>query len=272
MIMIILEALLAFGGLYLLLIGAVALGQRGMIYHPDSTRSDPAEAGVPEMVPVPLRADDGTAVGGWYAPPPTPGKATVVFFHGNSGTIGSRAFKARALLDAGYGVFLVEYRGYGGNSGSPSEKGLYADGRAVIQWLISRGIPASRLVLYGESLGSGIALEMTRLIQPMMVVLECPFTTLPDLAPSYVLPVLARTFMVDRFDNLSKVTGMTAPLLVVHGDRDQTVPVAMGRALLNAAADTTIADGVFLPAAHHNDLWDHGAGELILDFIRRRGH
>ncbi|TAN62626.1 MAG: alpha/beta hydrolase [Magnetospirillum sp.] len=268
MVKIVLEAVLAFGGLYMVLIGAVALGQRGMIYHPDPVRSDPVEAGVPEMVPVPLRADDGWPVGGWYAPPRNPAKATVVFFHGNSGTVGSRAFKARALLDDGYGVFLLEYRGYGGSPGSPSEKGLYADGRAAIQWLVGRGVPASRLVLYGESLGSGVAMEMTRLIEPMMVVLECPFTTLPDLAPPYILPVLARAFMVDRFDNLSKVPRLTVPLLVVHGDHDETVPVAMGHALLHAA--DTIKEGVFLPAARHNDLWDHGAGERILDFIRRR--
>lgn len=269
MVMIMLEAVLTSGGLYLLLIGVVALGQRGMIYHPDPTRSDPVESGVPEMIPVPLRADDGSPISGWYAPPRNPAKPTVVFFHGNSGTIGSRAFKARMLLDDGHGVFMVEYRGYGGNPGRPSEAGLYADGRAAIRWLISRGVGASRLVLYGESLGSGVALEMTRLIQPMLVVLECPFTALADLAPPYILPSLARTLMVDRFDNLSKMPGLTAPLLVVHGDQDETVPVAMGRALLNAA-EKTIADGVFLPSGHHNDLWDHGAGEKILDFIRRR--
>ncbi len=268
MVKILLEALLAFGGLYLLLIAGVALGQRGMIYHPDPTRADPVEAGVPEMVPVPLKAEDGWPVSGWYAPPRSAAKPTVVFFHGNSGTVGTRAFKARALLDAGYGVFLVEYRGYGGNPGRPSEKGLYADGRAVIRWLVGRGIAASRLVLYGESLGSGVVMEMTRLIEPMMVVLECPFTALPDLAPPFVLPVLARAFMLDHFDNLSKMAGLTAPLLVVHGDQDEVVPVAMGHALLKAA--DTIKDGVFLPTAHHGDLWDHGAGEHVLDFIRRR--
>ncbi|MDO8607748.1 MAG: alpha/beta hydrolase [Phaeospirillum sp.] len=268
MVKILLEAILAFGGLYLALIGVLALSQRSMIYHPDPTRSDPVEAGVPEMVPVPLKADDGWLIGGWYAPPRDPAKATVVFFHGNSGTIGSRAFKARVLLDAGYGVFLLEYRGYGGNPGRPTEAGLYADGHAAIQWLTSRGVSASRLVLYGESLGSGVAMEMTRLIEPMMVVLECPFTSLPDLAPSYILPVLARAAMVDRFDNLSKIGGLKAPLLVVHGDLDETTPVALAHILLDAA--DTVKNGVFLPHGHHNDLWDHGAAEHILNFMARR--
>ncbi|RAU23980.1 alpha/beta hydrolase [Paramagnetospirillum kuznetsovii] len=270
MIKIVIQAILAFGGLYLLFIGLLALNQRGMIYHPDPTPADPAEADVPEMVPVPLKADDGWPVGGWYAPPRNSDKPTVVFFHGNSGTVGSRAFKARALLDAGFGVFLAEYRGYGGMAGKPSEKGLYADARAVLSWLISRGVPASRIALYGESLGAGVALEMTRLMDPLLVVLECPFTSLPDLAPPYVLPPFAALAMVDRFDNLSKIGALKVPLLVVHGEQDETVPVAMARRLL-AAADMDYKESLFLPNAHHNDLWDHGAGEKVIDFIRRGG-
>lgn len=270
MIKILLLAVLAFVGLYLLLIGVIALNQRGMIYHPDPTPADPTECDVPEMVPVPLRADDGWPVGGWYAPPKNPDKPTVVFFHGNSGTIGSRAFKARILLDAGFGVFLAEYRGYGGMPGQPSEKGLYADARAVVNWLIARGVPAARLVLYGESLGAGVAMEMAGLIDPMLVVLECPFTSLPALAPAYILPIMAEMAMVDRFDNLSKMGGLKVPLLVVHGERDETVPIAQGRALLAAAA-TEEKEGFFPPTAHHNDLWDNGAGARIIDFIQRRG-
>ena len=269
MLKIALITLVVFVGLYLLLVLGVALGQRSMIYHPDTTRAEPAEADVPEMVPVPLRAADGALVGGWYAPPRDGAKPTVVFFHGNAGTVASRAFKARAFLDAGYGVFMVEYRGYGGMPGQPTEAGLYADGRAAIRWLVGRGVPAARLVLYGESLGAALALEMTRLVEPMMVVLECPFTALADLAPPYILPVLARLLMLDRFDNLSKIGDLTVPLLILHGERDQTVPVAMAHALLAAAA-TTITEGVFLPAGQHNDLWDYGAGGRVLDFIRRR--
>ncbi|OAN48155.1 alpha/beta hydrolase [Paramagnetospirillum marisnigri] len=267
---IILLAFAAFGGLYLLFVLLLALNQRGMIYHPEQTRSDPAEADVPEMVPVPLKAEDGWPVGGWYAPPKQSGNPTVVFFHGNSGTIASRAFKARSLLDAGFGVFLAEYRGYGGMPGRPSEKGLYADGRAVVQWLLSRGVPASKIVLYGESLGAGVAMEMAGLMDPMLVVLECPFTSIPDLAPPYVVPPLPHLLISDRFDNLSKMAGLRVPLLIVHGERDETVPVEMARRLL-AATSTEAKEGLFIPTAHHNDLWDHGAGEKVIDFIARRG-
>ena len=266
---VLLQAVGAFVGLYVLAMLWLAARQRDMIYQPDPTLSDPEQAGVPEMVPVPLRTDDGWMITGWYAPPPKRGdRATVVLFHGNSGTIAGRAFKARALLDAGYGVFLVEYRGYGGNRGRPSEAGLYADGRAVIGWLLSRGIPENRLVLYGESLGSGVAMEMTRLIQPRLVVLEGAFTSVPDLAPAYVIPPLAHLLVTDRFDNLAKVRDLSAPLLVVHGEQDTVVPVAMGHALLNAAE--SLKEGVFLPKGRHNDLWDWGAGPRIIDFLGRR--
>jgi fermentation-respiration switch protein FrsA (DUF1100 family) len=266
--MIMVKTALGLGGIYLLLVGLVALMQRGMIYHPDSTRTRPDEAGVPEMVPVPLKAADGWIGTSWYASPKTSSRPTIVFFHGNSGTLADRAHKARAFLDAGFGVLLVEYRGYGGNAGHPSEKGLYADGEAAIRWLTGQGVPARRLVLYGESLGSGVAMEMAIRREVMMVVLECPFTSLADLAPAYVLPPLAQLFTRDRYDNLIKAPSLRVPLLVVHGDKDELVPVTMGHAVLNAA--DTIKEGLFIPEAGHNDLWDHGAGKRIIDFISRR--
>lgn len=259
---------LGLGGIYLLLVILVALMQRSMIYHPDTTRTRPDEAGVPEMVPVPLKAPDGWIGTSWYASPKTPSRPTIVFFHGNSGTLADRAHKARAFLDAGFGVLLVGYRGYGGNAGRPSEKGLYADGEAAIRWLTGQGVPARRVVLYGESLGSGVAMEMAIRREVMMVVLECPFTSLADLAPPYVLPPLAQLFTWDRYENLIKAPSLRVPLLVVHGEKDELVPVTMGHAVLNAA--DTIKEGLFIPEAHHNDLWDHGAGKRIIDFISRR--
>jgi len=266
-LMIMVKTVLGLGGAYLLMVGFVALMQRGMIYHPDTTRTRPDEAGLPEMVPVPLKTADGWISTSWYAPPKTAGRPTIVFFHGNSGTLADRAHKARAFLDAGFGVLLVEYRGYGGNAGRPSEQGLYADGEAAVGWLTAQGVPARRLVLYGESLGSGVAMEMAIRRQTMTLVLEAPFTALADLAPAYVLPPLAHLLTWDRYDNLIKAASLRMPLLVVHGDRDDVVPVAMGHAVLNAAG--TAKEGLFLPAAGHNDLWEHGAGKRIIDFISR---
>ncbi|WP_235062902.1 alpha/beta hydrolase [Paramagnetospirillum caucaseum] len=266
--MIMVKTALGLGGAYLLLVGFVALMQRGLIYHPDATRTRPDQAGLPEMVPVSIKTADGWMVTSWYAPPKSSGRPTIVFFHGNSGTLADRAHKARAFLDAGFGVLLAGYRGYGGNAGSPSEQGLYADAEAAVGWLTGQGVPARRLVLYGESLGSGVAMEMAIRRQLMMLVLECPFTSLADLAPAYVLPPLAQLLTRDRYDNLYKASSLRMPLLVVHGDKDSLVPVSMGHAVLNAAG--SVKEGLFLPEAGHNDVWEHGAGQRIIDFITRR--
>ena len=261
-----LSAAAAVVGLYLLLVLGMALGQRGMIYVPDRTPDDPETSGVPDMVPVPLRAEDGVVVTGWYAPPARPGLQTVVLFHGNAGTKAGRAFKARALIAAGHGVFLAEYRGYAGNPGRPSERGLFADARAVVDWLAARGTPSGALVLYGESLGSGVATAMATRCPPRALILECPFTAIADLAPAFVPAALARVLLVDRYDNLGRIGGLTAPLLVIHGEQDEVVPVAQARALLARAASAD-KQGVFLALAHHNDLWEFGAADQILAFL-----
>jgi fermentation-respiration switch protein FrsA (DUF1100 family) len=264
---ILMQAVAAFACLYLLLIGVVAMRQRTMIYHPNPHRPDPAEADVAEMVPVPLKADDGWYASGWYTPPKGgPDKPTILLFHGNSGTVAGAAFKARRLMDAGYGVFMVEYRGFGGNAGHPTEQGLYADGRAAVAWLAARGVAPNRLVLYGESLGSGPAVETARRIQPLGLILECAFTSVPALAPAYVLPPLAHLLTLDRFDNLAKIGAIKSNILIIHGERDATVPVSHAHALLDAAPE---AERHIIAGAHHADLWDHGAGDKVIEFVRR---
>lgn len=262
------ETLGVFAGGYALLLGGMAVFQRDMIYHPDQTMPEPDAVGVPEMVPVPVRTSDGVVVTGWYAPPQSRDRATIVYCHGNARTLAHRAHKARVLLDEGYGVFLVGYRGYGGNPGRPSEQGLYADARAAVGWLLGRGVPPHRQVLYGESLGTGIATQMATEMEDLRgMVLEAPFTRLPDLAPPYLPPGFAPALMLDRYDSLSKMPAIRTPLLIVHGEHDGIVPVAMGRRLLQEARGD--AEGVFLAEAGHNNLWEHGADKSVLRFLAR---
>ena len=192
---------------------------------------------------------------------------TIAYFHGNAGNIADRGFKVRPFLDAGLGVLLVGYRGYGGNPGAPSEAGLFADGRAALDFLAGQGVPANRIVVFGESLGSGVAVLLASERRLGAVVLEAPFTSAAD-AGQRAYPFLpVRRLIRDRFDSLSRIGAIGAPLLIVHGECDRVVPADQGRRLLAAAAEPK--EGVFLPEAGHNDAFEHGSVRLALEFLNR---
>ena len=237
-----------------------------MMYFPDAQVPVPERAGVPEMAAVELTTVDGLDLLAWYRAPPQ-SAPTVVFFHGNAGHIGHRARKVRPLLDAGFGVLLVSWRGYGGNPGSPTEQGLYHDARAALSLLADAGVPSSRVVLYGESLGTGPAVQLATERPVAAVVLEAPFTSVAEVAQRHYWFLPARHLVIDRFDSLSKITRIGAPLLIVHGEKDRVVSVEMGRALLAAAREPK--EAVFVPDAGHNDLYDHGVADAVIAFVER---
>ena len=259
--------LLGFGaGIYLSILLALYFMQRSMIYHPNPERPEPAAWNVADMSAVSLKTEDELSLLAWWKPP-AEGRPAIVFFHGNGGHIGHRGFKARGFLDRGYGVLLVEWRGYGGNEGAPTEGGLYADGRAALKFLEQQGIGPKKIVLYGESLGSGVAVELASKGGGGALVLEAPFTSLVAAAADRFPVFPVRWLIRDRFDSRSKIDKVTVPLLIIHGDVDSVLPVALGRALLEKANDPK--QGVFIPRAGHNNLYDFGAGGLVLAFLDR---
>ena len=173
-------------------------------------------------------------------------------------------------------MLLVSWRGYGGNPGSPSEAGLYHDGRAALDFLARTGVAPSRIALYGESLGAGVAVQMAseQPEQPEQperpvgaVLLESPYTSMAGVAAHHYWYLPARYLVRDRFDTLAKIDRIGAPLFIVHGERDRIIPPDMARALLAAAAEPKEAR--FFPAAGHNDLYDHGAASAVIDFLDR---
>jgi len=257
---------LAFGGtIYVGVLVTLYFLQRSLIYFPDSTRPTPAAFGVPEMTPVTLSTEDGLSLLAWWAPPREATRPTIVYFHGNGGHIGYRGSKVRPYLDRGFGVLLVSWRGYSGNDGRPTERGLYADGRAALRFVQDKGIPPARRVLYGESLGGGVAVEMAVRGAAAALVLEAPFTSIVDVAAARFPVFPARLLVRDRFDSIGKIDRIAMPLLVVHGERDRVLSARMGRDLLAAASPPK--EGVFLPRAGHNDLYDHGAAHHVIRFI-----
>jgi fermentation-respiration switch protein FrsA (DUF1100 family) len=150
-------------------------------------------------------------------------------------------------------TFLLDYRGYGKSEGSPDEAGTYADARAAHGWLVARGVSPERLVLFGESLGSGVATQLATEVKARALVLESPFTSVPDMAravyPFLPLWPLVRT----RYDTVSKVGKLRMPLLVLHGERDEVVPFAQGRRVFEAAPGPKRFFAI--PGAGHNDTY-----------------
>ncbi len=252
-------AALVYGAVF----GLTYIVQRQLQYFPDRRMYSPPEGGVPEMSVVRFHAADGVRLISWHHA--AAGAPTVVYFPGNGGNIAGRGVAARPWIDAGYGVLLVGYRGYGGSDGRPTEEGLYADGRAAIAYLRGRGVPARRIALYGESLGTGVAVKMAVEHEVGAVILEAPFTSAVDVgARAYpILPV--RWLMKDRYESLGRIAAIDAPLLIVHGEDDRTIPVTQGRRMLAAAREPK--QGVFIAGAGHDDLRAHGADAAILRFL-----
>ena len=243
---------------------------RYFIFRPDGDLSgDPAEVGL-AFEDVRFTAADGVTLHGWFLPGST--DATLVLLHGNAGNISGRLRRLADLhrsLDIN--VFIFDYRGYGISEGRPSEKGTYLDAEAALDYLGSRGdVNQDRIVLFGHSLGTAIAVETAVRREVHAVLLEAPFTSIGAMAAHGYpfVPGIGRILRT-KYDSLSKIRDIGAPLLVLHGDRDDTIPIRMGREIYDAAAEPKR----FLPVAgaDHDDADVVGGNayyEAIAAFLR----
>lgn len=254
---------------YVVVLVLVYFNQRSIQYYP--TRQPPGKPehnNVPEMREIVVETEDGLKLLAWFAPPKDKNGKIVVYYHGNAGHIGYRAGKARYFIDAGYGILLLEYRGFARNAGKPSEEGFYKDGRAALRWLEAQGYSPAQYVLYGESIGSGVAVEMARAVQPRYLILEAPFSSAADVAKRiyFYLPVDA--LMKDRYDNADKIADVTSSLLIVHGDEDEVVPQQLGKKLYDKANHPK--EFVSINGGHHNDLYEYHAGHVIIEWLNKQ--
>lgn len=210
--------------------------QRRLIYFPDSSTVVPARTLIPGAADVVLRTADGLALGAWLVPAEGPDRGVrVLVASGNGGDRSIRAPLARALAAEGLGVLLFDYRGYGGNPGSPSEAGLARDVRAARDFLVDAGTPANRIVYLGESLGSAVVTELAAERPPGALLLRSPFVDLASVGKVHYPFLPVRLFLRDRYrltDHLAKVQ---APVTVVYGSEDSIVPPAQSRAVAEAA-------------------------------------
>ena len=269
--LIMLNVILGAALLYSLTVAFLFLLQRDFMYFPDTSKPDPAASVAHEMKVVTYGTFDGLELASWYYPPRDETFPVVVHFHGNAGNIGSRAKTARMLIDKGYGVLLAEYRGYGGNPGKPDEPGLMFDGKAALDFLANKGVPSTRVVAYGESLGSGIAVSLAMDAafdggHFKAVVLESPFSSIVDAARVHYPFLPVGILLKDRFESTPRISAIRAPLLVVHGDKDDIVPIKLGKKLFSAALEPK--QSKWIKGGGHNNLYDFGAGDVVLDFLQ----
>jgi fermentation-respiration switch protein FrsA (DUF1100 family) len=236
------------------------------MYFPDRTRTPPAAAGLAQAEEVALQTSDGERILAWHVPA-REGKPVVLYFQGNGGGLDLRAHRFRRLVDDGTGLLALCYRGYGGSSGTPTESGLIADANATYDFAAAR-YPVERIVLWGESLGTGVAVALAAERRVARVLLESPFTSAVDVA-SAVYPIIpVRWLMKDQFRSDERIAKVKVPIFVLHGERDRVVPIALAERLYGLI--TAPKRFVRLPRADHNDHDEHGALEAVRPFIDGR--
>jgi hypothetical protein len=212
---------------------------------------------------VTLDTADGEKVIAWYVPP-RDGRPLVLYFHGNAGALQHRVDRFRALVAPGNGLVALSYRGYGGSTGRPSETGLLADAEAAYRFALTHS-PAEHIVVFGESLGTGVAVALAATHKVGAVVLEAPFTSAADVGASayWYLPV--RLLMRDPFYSDRRIQQVRAPLLILHGAYDRIVPMALGERLYALANEPKRF--VRFPKGGHVDLDQFGGAQAALQFI-----
>ncbi len=217
--------------LYLGMAAILYFAQRSMMYFPDTIHTTPAQAGLSEAEEVALTASDGGHLVAWHVTPRAD-RPVILYLHGNGGALRYRVERFRSLIRDGIGLVGVEYRGYAGNEGSPTEAGLIADAEAAYAFAGAR-YPAQQLVVWGESLGTGIAVALASEKPVGRVILEAPFTSAAEVAGAryWYLPV--RLLMKDQFRSDERIGKITAPVLIMHGVHDHIVPYAMGERLFD---------------------------------------
>jgi fermentation-respiration switch protein FrsA (DUF1100 family) len=249
---------------YALICVATYSGNRQLMYFPDPARVPPAEAGLNGVEELEIAATDGTTLVTWYAPAKE-GKPTVLYFHGNGANAANRAPRIATIQEDGFGVFYLNNRGYGGSGGRPTEENNVADAIAAYDYLAERGVSPEQIVVYGESLGSGQAIRLAVARPVAAIVLESPLTSTVDVARATYFWLPLRLLIADQYNNERNIRAVPVPVLVLHGEEDEVIPVEMGRRVYRAAKEPKRIE--LFPHGGHVDLFEHGAWEKTRAFL-----
>ncbi|MES2712735.1 MAG: alpha/beta hydrolase [Pseudomonadota bacterium] len=252
-------------------VGAVRVLQDRFIYFPDRTPPRLEGPGLERVRATEVVTEDGLSLLAWVVPPLREDAPVVLYLHGNGGHLGDRRRRLARFAGLGWGALMVEWRGYGGNPGQSSEAGLLRDARAGLVALRAMGHGPGRIVIWGESLGTAVAIALAAEQQGAVgaLVLELPLTSLADLAALHFpwLPA-PRWLLRDRFDSRGAIARVTAPVLLLAGGEDRLTPPAMAEALEAAAAGPV--ERWVAPLAGHEELATAGGFDVVTEFLGRR--
>lgn len=253
-------------GLYLGILGIFFVSQRSLLYYPTHNwvALNDAHAN-PSFKDFPVRTEDGIELKGWFAPA-TSKRYIFVFFHGNADNLASASSIADPYLAAGYGFLVTEYQGYSGLPGKPTEAGLYADGRAYIRGLMAQGVKSEDIILFGHSLGTGVAVQMAEEFHVGGLILLAPYLSIPKIAQVEYPFLPAGILALDRFENFRKMKSIHVPVLILNGTDDQVIPPSQGKQLFELANEPRQFES--LPNHGHNDLFGDSA-PIGLDWVVR---
>ncbi len=219
---------------YLIILTFVYFYQRNLLYHPfeNNYQNDKINFDYEEIF---IEVNKEIKLKAWFINKDIKRKKTLIFFHGNAGDLTNRVHKLNKLNDLDINILLISWRGFSGNKGHPTESNLYQDAQKSINWLNNIGVKNSQIILYGESLGTGVAVELGKKNIYNSVILESPFTSIENAAKIYYPFLPVSLILKDRFDTISKIRTLKLPILIMHGKKDDIVPFFMGKELFEEA-------------------------------------
>ena len=218
---------------YLLILLFMYIFQRTFMYHPNVKNTDSTTVQF-KYKEVYIESEKDIKLKSWHSYL-NPNKKTILFFHGNAGELGARTYKLNKFNDLDLNFLIISWRGFSGNNGKPTEQGLYKDAQKAVEWLEKKGINKKDIVLYGESLGTGIAVELATKSKYSGIILESPYTSMIDMGKRFYPFLPISILQKDKYNSLKKLSMIKSPILVLHGKSDKLVPFYMGKKIYDAA-------------------------------------
>ena len=251
---------------YIVLIIFIYFYQRNLLYHPSENnyQNDKIQFNYDEIF---IKVNDEIQLKSWIIKKDFKKLKTLVIFHGNAGHLSNRIYKLNELYKLDINILLISWRGFSGNKGSPTEKNLYQDAETSIQWLNEQGVNNNQIILYGESLGSGVAVEIGKENNFNSIILESPFTSIENSAKIYYPYLPVKLLLKDRYDSINKIKMINTPILIMHGKKDDVVPFSMGKELFEKA--NSPKHSYFTPDDDHMMEFNSSLLQKIKNFIEK---